>query len=174
MNKRNVVIIAIGAGVAVLLVVYGFLAYPKVDKNEENANQNQEQTTTSTADVSATSTTSTVATSTKTTTGSTGTKTTTKQPGAAPDSYISTLEKYTDAGYKIQFIGCSAKPGKLIVKKGKSFMLDNRGDKSIKVTVGTANYFIGAYKYAIATEYTLGTNYILCNGIRAAEITVVQ
>lgn len=174
MNKKNIIVIAVGVGVIVFLIIYWVLSAPSKDQAEDKSTTGQEASTTVDT-TAATTTTSTAATSTTKTSGTTTKKKTTTAPvGAASESYVDALERYTASGYRIQFIGCSAKPGKLTVKKGKSFMLDNRGDKSIRVTVGTTNYYIGAYKYQIVTEYTLGTNYILCNGVRASEITVVQ
>lgn len=100
---------------------------------------------------------------------------TTPTPGAGSvtPSYADALKQYSASGYRFQFVNCRATPGKMTIKQGVTFMLDNRDDKAHKIKVGSVTYNVGAYGFVIATAKTVGTNYVVCDGVGSAEINVV-
>lgn len=176
MSKNK--IIALGAIGVVVIVFIIFAVTCKKDNDTtptdeniglENQTEDTGLTSTTTPDTTVTTTpTSTPVTATikKTTTP------TTKATAPVTQSYADALKTYSASGYRMQFVNCRASPGSLIIKKGKTFMLDNRDNKSHKIKVGSTTYTVGAYGYAIATAKTLDVNYILCDGAGAAKITV--
>ncbi len=173
--EKNKIIAIVAIAVAVLVLgVFAFTSRKNAPASNDNTQTEQmgEETsdTTSTTEDMATSTTSTVATTTKTT--KTTTQPAVKAPGAATLSYTNALKIYSASGYRFQFINGRATPGTMIIKKGSSFMLDNRDGKAHTIKVGTASYHIGAYGFVIATAKTAGTNYIMCDGINTAKIEV--
>lgn len=175
MSKNK--IIALGAIGVVVIVFIIFAVTCKNDNtqtpNDENTGlENQADDTgltdTTTLGISA----STTPTTTPTSATTKKTTTATKAVGAVTQSYADALKAYSATGYRMQFVNCRASPGSLIIKKGKTFMLDNRDNKSHRIKVGSTTYTVGAYGYAIATARTLDVNYILCDGAGAAKITV--
>ena len=44
--------------------------------------------------------------------------------------------------------------------------------KTHKIKIGTVTYTIGAYNYAIVSAKTVGSNFILCDGINRGKVTV--
>lgn len=105
-------------------------------------------------------------------------KTTTKtQPkpaaGAVSQSYTDALKTYSASGYRFQIVNCQMTPLTLVVKKGSTFMIDNRDNQSHKISVGNATYSIGSYNFTIATAKTLGSYYVRCDSRGSAKITVV-
>lgn len=116
-----------------------------------------------------------ISTTTTSTTGQNGTykKPVTKTaPGAVTQSYADALKEYSASGYRFQFVNCRATPGSLTIKKGTSFMIDNRDNASHKIKVGPATYSVGAYGFVIATAKTIGSNYIICDGISTGRLEV--
>jgi len=95
-------------------------------------------------------------------------------PGAVTQSYADALKTYSASGYRFQIVNCQMTPGSLVVKKGSTFMIDNRDNASHKVAVGSTNYSVGAYGFVIATAKVLGVNYIRCDNRGSAKITVEQ
>jgi hypothetical protein len=114
------------------------------------------------------------ATSTPTTTEkTTAAKTTVKaSPGAVSQSYADALKTYSASGYRFQIVDCQMTPGSLVIKKGSTFMVDNRDNAAHKIAVGNTNYSVGAYGFVIATAKVLGVNYIRCDNRGSAKITV--
>jgi hypothetical protein len=170
-------IIALGA-IGVLVIVFIIFAVTckkenttaPTDENTGLENQTDDTGLTATSTLGSATTT---ATSTPATTATTK-KTTTVAKANAPvtQSYADALKAYSATGYRMQFVNCRASPGSLIIKKGKTFMLDNRDNKSHKIKVGNVTYNVGAYGYAIATAKTLDVNYVLCDGAGSGKITV--
>ncbi len=95
-------------------------------------------------------------------------------PLSATQRYLDAIKIYKTAGYYFQFVDCHGLPGSLTLKKGKKFMLDNRDNKTRKISiVGGQSFNITAYNFAIATApSTPGTHYITCDGGGAASILV--
>jgi hypothetical protein len=91
-------------------------------------------------------------------------------------TYTEALTTYgtLGTGYHYQFVNCQGTPAKLTLKKGTKFLLDNRDDASHKFTVGSQNYSLGKYGFAVVTARELGTYNILCDGGGAASIFVQQ
>ncbi|MCX6782141.1 MAG: hypothetical protein NTW66_03450 [Candidatus Magasanikbacteria bacterium] len=175
MDKNKLIAIVVAV---VAIVIFGYFIFSsKKESIPANIGQQsgditgEQQPVSSTADTT-TSTTSTAATSTTKSTTQTKKTTTTKAPGAVTLSYTNALKTYSASGYRFQIINGRASPGTMIVKQGKTFMLDNRDGKSHSVKVGTASYSIGAYGFVIATARTLGTNYIMVDGISSSKIEV--
>jgi hypothetical protein len=174
MDKNQKIAIAVGVVVLAAIVIYfTVLKKPAVAPEGLNVTGDQEteevvSSVTSTLDTNATST---ATTSAKTTTQTT-VKTTTKAPGAATLSYTSALKTYSASGYRFQVNNGRVSPGSMIVKRGKTFMIDNRDSKAHTVKVGSTSYRIAAYGFVIATAKTVGTNYIMVDGINAAKIEV--
>jgi ABC-type anion transport system duplicated permease subunit len=66
-------------------------------------------------------------------------------------SYAEALAKYSSK-YRIQFgKDCQAHPAALVVAKGSSIMLDNRGPASEVITIGDNSYQIAGYGFKIVT-----------------------
>ena len=175
MDKNKKIAIAVGVVVLAAIVIY-FTVLKKpatspegVNVTDEQVLEEADQTATSTLDTSVTSTTAT--TSAKSTTQTT-VKTTTKAPGAATLSYTTALKTYSASGYRFQVNNGRVSPGSMIIKRGKTFMIDNRDSKAHTVKVGSTSYRIAAYGFVIATAKTVGTNYIMVDGINAAKVEV--
>ncbi len=82
------------------------------------------------------------------------------------------VEQYAASGYRFQFSECRGTPGSLVVKKGKSYLLDNRDNAAHTFKVEGKTYRVGAYGYAIATARGIGTHMITCDGGGAAQVVV--
>jgi len=91
---------------------------------------------------------------------------------AAELSYNEAVAKYGGSGYRMQFIGCSAVPGSMTVKKGVKFMLDNRNDKPHTIGVGTASYKLAAYGWVAVSISAEGKINITCDGGGSGFINV--
>lgn len=95
------------------------------------------------------------------------------KPSTAPLKYTDIMQLYQKSGYRLQFVGCQATPGAITLRSGVKFMLDNRGDKSHKIKIGSKTYTLGAYAYIIATApTTAGTHNVTCDGGGTARINV--
>jgi hypothetical protein len=176
MNKERIIgiiTIAVAIGVFAFFVISG----RPVERQAPEENlmlDNQEMTSEELIEEETATTTPTTTTSdtVKKTTAPAPVKTTAPAPGAITQSYADALKIYSASGYRFQFVNCKATPGKLTIKQGTKFMLDNRDNTAHKIKVGSVNYNVGAYGFAIATAKTLGLNYITCDGGGAAQIQV--
>ncbi len=166
-------IIEVGA-IAILVAIFlSFVLFAR-PKSSENAPDQilvnlEENILTTSTDITATSTTST---ENKNGTVKKTTPTKTTAPGAVTQSYADALKQYSASGYRFQFVNCRATPGVLTIKKGASFMLDNRDNKAHRIKVGASTYNIGAYSFVIATAKTVGLNYIVCDDAGSGRLQV--
>lgn len=88
------------------------------------------------------------------------------------NSFEEAMRIYASSGYRFQFVECHGNPGRLVMKQGKKFMLDNRDDSQHSFGISAKTYDIEAYDFAIATAIDLGTYFITCDGGGAAEMNV--
>lgn len=77
--------------------------------------------------------------------------------------YEEALEKYRESGL-MQFVDCHATPGTFTVKKGYTFMIDNRDAKARTIVIQGATYRLGAYSYALVTPQKIGESFVTCDG----------
>jgi hypothetical protein len=101
----------------------------------------------------------------------------TKSPPAAPvvKNYQEALTMYRTSGYYLQIVNCRANPiypTSLVLKKGASFMVDNRDDRAHKFMVGKSAYTVKAYGFVIATANDVGTYNMTCDGGGSAGLNV--
>lgn len=176
MSKNKIIaLVAIGA-VVIVFIIFAVTCKKSADTTPAGDNNSTENQAEDSLDSASATTTDLTASTTPTTSVKTAVTTkktvSVKAPGAVTQSYADALKTYSASGYRMQFVNCKASPGSLIIKKGKTFMLDNRDNKSHKIKVGSVTYTVGAYGYAIATARTLDVNYVLCDGAGAAKITV--
>lgn len=95
----------------------------------------------------------------------------TKTP--APLAYNDALNIYRNHGAYIQFASCSGNPGSISIKRGTKFMIDNRDSVARIYVIGTMQYNVAQYGFAIVTTpLYAGTYYITCNGGGAAALQV--
>jgi len=93
----------------------------------------------------------------------------------AGTTYTQALNTYsaeTGSGYRFQFVNCNGTPGSLAIKKGVTFMIDNRDKDAHTFVVGSLTYKVGAEGFAIATAKDVGTYNITCDGGGAAQVIV--
>ena len=92
---------------------------------------------------------------------------------AAAISYTEALNIYQRGGAYFQFVKCRGNPGRLSMKKGTKFMLDNwdRIEHTIAINK-VISYLVGGYSFAIATAPAAGQYYITCDGGGAALVNV--
>lgn len=86
--------------------------------------------------------------------------------------YVTALAIYQKSGGRIQFANCSGNPGTLSIKRNTKFMIDNRDDNSHKIGIGTKNYLLDAYDFAIVSVAKAGTYNLTCDGGGSAQVTV--
>lgn len=94
-----------------------------------------------------------------------------KKAGVVTASYADALQKYRN-GYRIQFSECRGIPGKLVVKSGVSFMLDNRDGVWHEIMIGKQRYKLSGWGYAITSVKNVGTYNITCDGGGSAELVI--
>lgn len=91
---------------------------------------------------------------------------------APTKNYSAALSTYGAAGARFQFINCSGTPGTLSIKKGNSFMLDNRDNKTHTLGIGVASYKLAPYDFAIIKLQNVGSFPITCDGGGSARVDV--
>jgi hypothetical protein len=97
----------------------------------------------------------------------------TPAPAPARLSYTEALKIYGVNGYRFQFSdNCLGIPGRLTIKKGGKFMLDNRDDVAHTIKLGSQTFRLSKYGFAIATASQTGDLDILCDGVTRAELLV--
>lgn len=83
---------------------------------------------------------------------------------SATEKYQQALNTYRSAGAYFQFVGCHANPGTLSIKRGVSYMIDNRDKAAHTIKVGNvSSYRVGGYGYAIVKAPAPGRYYITCD-----------
>jgi hypothetical protein len=98
-------------------------------------------------------------------------KSTTTTPVKSPLKYAEALAVYQKSGYLIQFDSCHGRPGRLTLKKGVKFMMDNRDSKAHTLAVGTDPHFVNAYGFVIVAAPSPAGRYdITCDGGGAAVL----
>ena len=160
MNKKNILI----ALVVLLVLVLGVYFINKKPGQDS-------KTPTTTDSTNNQNTTQNQATTTPTSTPENG------KPGAGnvttPNlNYNQALAIYQKNGYRIQLSSCHGTPGRLSIKKGAKFMLDNRDSKAHKLVVKSQTFNISGYGFSIVTAKDVGTYNITCDGGGAAELNV--
>jgi hypothetical protein len=97
----------------------------------------------------------------------------TPTPAPSRMSYNEALKTYGVNGYRFQFTdGCLSLPGKMTIKKGGKFMLDNRDDVAHTIKVGNQTFRLSKYGFAIATATQTGDLDISCDGTNRSELLV--
>lgn len=97
------------------------------------------------------------------------TKTTITAPAKAL-TYAAALDKYR--GVVMQFVNCRVLNGTFTLKKGVSFMLDNRDAAAHSIKIQGKSYRLGGYSFAIATPLTVGNSFVTCDGGGSGEVRV--
>ncbi len=87
-------------------------------------------------------------------------------------SYAALVKKYE--GYRLQFSNnCSqVSPNSFVIKKGLSFLIDNREDKEHIFSFSNQKYFVKSYGYIVVTTQAIGQHSILCDGVPRAMVNV--
>lgn len=96
----------------------------------------------------------------------------TTKPATTKDPYDKALEDYKRSGYRIQLSNCSGIPGKMNIKQGTKFMVDNRDGQKHTVKVASVSRVIGAYDYEIFIAPKYGTYNMTCDGKGSAQLNV--
>ncbi len=94
-----------------------------------------------------------------------------KKTTPSTNGYEAALDKY-GKGLRIQFFECRSNPGKLVVKSGVAFMLDNREGNAHVFKVAGQTYNIPAWGYTITSIRAVGDHDLTCDGGGSALITV--
>lgn len=85
--------------------------------------------------------------------------------------YEEALEKYRENGL-MQFVDCHATPGTFTFKKGYTFMIDNRDNKTRTIVVQGISYRLAAYNYALVVPKKTGESFITCDGGGSATLRI--
>lgn len=97
----------------------------------------------------------------------------TPAPAPARLSYTDALKIYGVNGYRFQFSdNCLGLPGRLVIKKGSKFMLDNRDDVAHTIKFKSQTVRLSKYGFAIVTASETGDLDIMCDGVNRAELLV--
>jgi hypothetical protein len=165
-SNKNMLYVG-GAAVALAAIVGGYLWYRassvQVELSPEGAGSPAAAAGDSTIPAPTTGTPAAPAPATGT--GSTGT-------GSVTQSYADALKQYGTSGFRYQFVNCRGTPGKLVVKRGQKFMMDNRDAKAHKFVVQGRSFSISGLGFAIVTASTVGTSKITCDGGGSADLVV--
>ena len=90
----------------------------------------------------------------------------------APKPASKTVQQLKDSGFRFQFSGCHGTPGSLVVKRGYSFLLDNRDAEAHTIAFVGQSYRIGPYGTAVAVVWKIGEHQITCDGGGAAKVII--
>lgn len=162
MSKQKIVLIVIG-----VIVVAGLIWFA-LTRKPAPATPISSQTPTSTQTTSKPAATSTPATTKPKTTTTSGNK-------AVTSAYSLALATYTANGRRIQLYQCHGTPGQLLVKKGYTYMIDNRDNTSHTIRIGTLQTVnVTGYGYLILTASTLGTFNGICDQTGSFQLQVEQ
>ena len=88
------------------------------------------------------------------------------------EAYEKVLEDYKRSGYRIQLSNCSGIPGKMNIKQGTKFMVDNRDATKHTVKLASVSRTVEAYDYEIFVAPKYGTYNLTCDGKGSAELNV--
>jgi len=80
--------------------------------------------------------------------------------------------RYVNTDYRFQFDDCHGSPGRLVLKSGRSFILDNRDGSPITIAFAGKSYRVPSYSSALASTTSVGTHQVTCNGGGAATLIV--
>ncbi len=101
-------------------------------------------------------------------------KTPTGTRAVATQNYMDALDIYRTSGARFQFSNCSGSPGSINFKKGVTFMIDNRDAELHIIGIGTKNYTLQGYGYAIVSVLKPGSFNITCDGGGAAHVLIMN
>lgn len=108
----------------------------------------------------------------------TATKTETPAPKVTPPTasirppYDTILAQYRDSGYRFQISDCHGNPGKMNIKQGTKFMVDNRDKDAHTFKLASVSREVPGYDYEIFTAPKYGNYFLTCDGKGAAELQV--
>ena len=88
------------------------------------------------------------------------------------EAYEKVLEDYKRSGYRIQISNCSGIPGKMNIKQGTKFMVDNRDKDKHTIKVASVSRIVEGYDYEIFTAPKYGTYNLTCDGKGSALLNV--
>lgn len=91
---------------------------------------------------------------------------------SAKPSYDSVLEQYKNSGYRIQISNCSGIPGKMNIKQGTKFMVDNRDKTKHTIKLASVSRVVEGYDYEIFVAPKYGSYFLTCDGKGSAELNV--
>lgn len=167
--KQNSKNLLIGGLVLIVLILIGALHYAKKQNSRdgEKARDNTEQTTNGNSSDNAAIVPA----------SEEGQAVVSNEPGRAviqgkPLTYDQIAEIYIKSGYRFQISNCHATPGKLNMKTGTKFMIDNRDKVKHTFKFDSQTYNVPAYGWAIATAPKYGNYFLTCDGSGAAEVQV--
>ncbi len=86
--------------------------------------------------------------------------------------YEQALENYKSSGYRIQLSNCSGIPGKMNIKQGTKFMVDNRDSVKHIVKLASVSRSVASYDYEVFVAPKYGTYHLTCDGKGSAELNV--
>lgn len=96
-------------------------------------------------------------------------------PSTNPLSYSAALNIYRNSGYYFQFSSCHGLPGRISIKRGVKFMMDNRDDVARTLAINGKSYYVSSYNFVIAAApKTAGKFFITCDGGGAATLHVAN
>lgn len=147
---------------ACVILVIAILVWPHGPSNAPEATNSQEATA-SAPDTSGTDTNA---------AANTPPSTTGAPKAAAPAAMTYDEAVQTYGSMRFQFLNCRGTPGSMTLKKGTSYLLDNRDDKAHTIAVGTKSYKLGAYGFTVIKATDTGTLNITCDGGGAANLIV--
>ncbi len=165
LSQQQTAIIAVAA--AIIIAISGYALYQSSDTGLPGT-----AGTGSVSEPGATAGDSTVPAPTSETPGTQPATNTTPGTGSVTQTYAEAYKIYAASGYRYQFVNCSGDPGKMVVKAGQKFMMDNRDNEAHRFVVQGRSITIGAYGFAVITATQVGTSKITCDGGGAADLVV--
>jgi hypothetical protein len=169
-DKQNIIRYTL-IGIISILIIWGIVYFvslkkPQSSNNADLQRQQVEQPKQEVTPTAQATSTPPVTVPPKTSTTPAPKKTTTNTNG-----YEAALDKY-GKGLRIQFFECRSTPGKLVVKSGVAFMLDNREGNAHVFKVAGQTFNIPAWGYTITSIRAEGDHDLTCDGGGSAVITV--
>lgn len=86
--------------------------------------------------------------------------------------YTEAVKLYDATGYRIQFTNCSGNPGKLNLKQGTKFMVDNRDSSPHLIKLASVQRTVAGYDYEIFTAPKPGAYTLTCDGKGSVEFII--
>ena len=166
-KKNKYAILAFGAILLIILVIYAFSRQPAVPGDEviqAPSNENVSSTISTTLTSTSSPTSTPIITDIK---PSIPTPTTKPKISGSASAYQKAIESNQ---YRIQFSNCQGNPGKLTLKQSVKVMLDNRDATTHTFGFGGAKYTVKGYSFVIVNAPKAGTHYITCDGGGAAQM----